>query len=279
MNDSLRLHVQQITTLPTIPVIAQKILATTDDDLASINKLQQIIENDAAISAKVLSVANSSFFGQTEPSRTLNNAIMRIGIDNVRSIALGISLMTFLDTGKHRKTTGYERIFNHSLSVGMVSRILCKYLNLDIAEEVMISGILHDLGFLVLNRFFPDSYLNVMQEFDSGMPLLKAEQSILDFNHEDIGYWLAKQWELPDNVLDSILYHHRPAASVNNLPHVAVTHLADYITTQNILSLTEQNPAYELEINCLDILDISEDTFNEIEAEVKNGAFYNRLFK
>jgi len=94
MNNSLKLHVEKITKIPTLPAIAQEILAIIDDNLVSVNKLIKIIENDPAISSRVLSAANSVYFGLGAPAKTLNDAIFRTGFDMVRNIAFGISIMT-----------------------------------------------------------------------------------------------------------------------------------------------------------------------------------------
>src|SRR5512139_3028347 len=97
MSDSLKQHVQQITQLPTIPVVAQEILKLVHDELTSVDKLDNIIENDPPITAKILSVANSAFFGYKTPTKNIHNAILRIGFNNVRDIALGVSLMTVFE--------------------------------------------------------------------------------------------------------------------------------------------------------------------------------------
>lgn len=102
MNESLRSYIKDIKNLPTIPVIAQKILGLLGDKKLSIDSLEDIIEKDPAIAAKILSEANSAFFGFQVRTDFLRNAIMKIGFDNVRNIALGISLMTMRDDGKRR---------------------------------------------------------------------------------------------------------------------------------------------------------------------------------
>lgn len=279
MNNSLKLHVQKIENLPTLPLIAQEILAVTDDNLASLKKLEQITENDPAISAKILSTANSAFFGFKSPVKTIGNAILRIGFDNVRSIAIGIAIMTILNDGNRRDKAVYKRIFSHSLSTGIVSKILSKYLQLGIEDEAFIGGILHDIGFLVLSKYFPDSFHNVFNEFEKGTSLPEAEKLVLEFSHMDIGYWLVKQWSLPENVLAATLFHHMPADADDYPKHVAVTHLADYLTTKYILGLTEKSPGYPFESSCLDILGISDSDVNAIKTEIKDGSFFNRLFR
>lgn len=279
MNDSLRLHVQRITHLPTLPVTARNILAVVDDDLASVNKLENIIENDPAISAKILSVANSAMYGFRTPANTLNNAIVRIGFSNVKNIALGISLMTVLESGKHKSALDYQRVFNHSIAVGLTATLLSKNLEMGVSEEMLIIGILHDIGFLVLSRYFTDTYLKVLDACDGEKTLLDAEKEVFDFTHCDIGKWLAEKWALPDAIVDTISYHHSPSAAKGSVQHVALVHAADVIATQCIMSVTTRDPNYPFDPACLDILGISGEDFHELENQVKNELLLNGSFR
>jgi len=278
MDSSLKEYVQRIKNLPTIPMIAQEILDVVSKDMTSVDKLEKIIENDPAISAKILSVANSAFFGVSTPARTLNSAIMRVGFDNVKNIALGISLMTVLGNGRQGKSIDYQRIFNHSITVGFIARVIAKQLKMSASEEMLINGLLHDIGFLVLNRFFPDNYLKVLNAFEQGKPLLDAEKDVLDFTHADIGGWLAEQWKLPVNIIHSTRYHHTPALAKKNVKQTAVIHLADYMASNNILSATEIKPNYPIDESAFEILGISEDSFGRIEAEVSGLSFSGETF-
>ncbi|MBI5409899.1 MAG: HDOD domain-containing protein [Nitrospirae bacterium] len=268
MNESLKLRVRQIEKLPTLPVIAQQILSLVGDDTVSVNKLEKIIENDPAISAKVLSVANSAFFKAVTPAATLGNAIFRIGFNNVKDIALGISVMTVLSDGGRDTEIDYYRVFNHSVSVGFTAGLLAQRLNLDLLEEILMNGILHDIGYLVLNKYFIDSYRKVTELFEKNNSLLEAEKEIFDFTHADIGAWLAEKWNLPDTVLDTTLYHHAPSLAKNNLKHVAVIHIADYLTTKNIFRPTKNDPNYPFDPSSLEALGMSEKDFKEMEAKI-----------
>lgn len=278
MNDSLRHHVEQITKLPTLPVIAQEILALVDDDLVSVNKLSKIIENDPPISARILGVANSAFYGARDPARTLNNAIFRIGFDSVRNIAIGVAVMTALDGVTHNKALDYRRVFNHSVSVGFIAKLLSRHFKLGISDEILMCGLLHDIGLLAMSRYFSDKYLNVLNAFDKEKSLLDVETEVFDFTHADIGNWLAEKWGLPDTVLDTILYHHTPSLAQKNLKHVAVVHIADYIVTQHILSVTSINPNYHFDPACLEMLSIPENELINVVNEVKDGSLFNGLF-
>ena len=268
MSNALKNYVKRIDKLPTIPAIAHQILNLIGDDRVSVNKIESIVENDPAISGKILSVANSAFFGTRQAIKTLDNAIMRIGFNNVKNIALGISIMTVFDEGKGPRVLDYQRIFNHSVSVGFIAKRLSDELKLGTSEEIFLNGILHDVGFLVLSRYFDDSYKDVLESINKGQTLLEAEKSVLEFDHAEMGVWLAKQWQLPNNIKDTIEFHHSPSHAKRSAKHVSVTHLADYISTKNILSPVEIDPGYPLDAGALAVLGINEEDLNDIESRV-----------
>ncbi|GBD97860.1 MAG TPA: HDOD domain-containing protein [Nitrospirae bacterium] len=279
MNDSLKLYVQKIKNLPTLPVIAEEILSLVGDDLISVNKLENVVKNDPVISAKILSVANSVFFGLKVRSKTLDGAIMRIGFNNVKNIALGISLMTVLEDGKGARTFDYKRIYNHSVSVGFSAGLISRELKLDFSEEILINGMLHDIGYLVLNKYFPEIYQKLLNSFEKEKSLLETEKTVLDFTHADIGTWLAEQWNLPNTILDTTLYHHTPSLAKRNLKRIAVIHIADYIATRDIMGPTEKDPGYPFDHASLDILGISGEDLNDIEAKICGDISSDEMFR
>ncbi len=273
MNDSLKNHVQKITKLPTLPVIAQEILRLINAEMLSVEKLENIVQNDPAISGKVLSVANSSLFGISSSTKTLSSAIMRIGFNNVKNIALGVSLMSIMKDEKAGNVFDYQRLFNHSVSVGFVARIIAKDLKLKFMEEMLMDGLLHDLGYLVMNKYFADTYKDVIALLEKGTPLLDAEMEVLEFTHADIGAWLAEEWKLPGSTLDSIMHHHHPSQTSKNHKRVAVVHIADYLTTRSVMGPAQIDPQYLLDHSSLDTLGISNDDLADIESRVSGGVY------
>lgn len=268
MSEALKDYIKKIDKLPTIPAIAHEILNLVGDDTVSVNKVESVVENDPAISGKILSVANSAFFGSRQAIKTLDNAIMRIGFNNVKNIALGISIMTVFDQGKSGRALDYKRIFNHSVSVGFIAKRLSDELKLGNSDEIFLNGILHDVGFLVLSRYFDDEYKGVIENMHKGQTLLEAEMNALEFDHADMGAWLANQWKLPNNIKDTIQFHHSPSQAKRSLKHVSVTHIADYLSTKNIMSPVEGDPGYFLDAAALEVLGISADDLNDIESKM-----------
>jgi len=279
MNESLKEFVKNIKNLPTIPVVAQKILGLLGDNNLSVDKLEEIVENDPAISAKILSVANSAFFGFQVSTDLLSNAIMRVGFNNVRNIALGISLMTILDDGKRGERFDYQRIFNHSIAVGFTARLISRNLKHSNAEDALMNGMLHDLGYLVLNKYFQEVYNEVLYTLDDGSPLLDAEKKVMNFTHADIGSWLAEEWKLPEAIIDINTFHHNPSLAQRNTMQVAVVHIADYLTVKNIIGPIEKEPHYPFEAASLEIIGISENDLLTMEGSIGGVPFSDEVFK
>ncbi len=262
MPEDIKSYVQKIENLPTLPLIAQKIMNLNNDSSLSVEKLTGIVERDPAIAAKILSFANSAFFGFRYQTTDLDNAIMRIGFNNVKSIAMGISVLSFLDTSKN--TADYTRLFNHSIAVSLAARCIADHIRTGVEEDILIEGLLHDLGYLVLHRFLPDMYQEILDALHSGEPVLDAEHHVLNSSHAEVGYWLAIQWNLPDSILNTILYHHTPYLG-KNATQLALIHIADYIVTKHICSPFKKDPNYPLDQSSLDILSISEDELKRIK--------------
>jgi len=275
MKDTLKPFINKIEKLPTLPVIAREILSLQNDPLLSIDKLTSIVERDPAIAAKIISTANSPFFASLNQPVNLNDAIMRIGFNTVKSIAVGISILSFMNDSK--KTTEYTRIFNHSLTVGLAARLLAKNLNKGNKEDILVEGLLHDLGYLVLNRYLPDTYQNILNLFNDEMCILDAEKNILNTTHAEIGFWLALRWNLPETISDTILYHHTPSLGKNPI-HKAIIHLADYIVAKNICSPFEMDPNYPLDHCSFDILSIRDSDLKEMEESICNVPLSDEIF-
>lgn len=276
MGDPIKKLLRGIDRIPTLPETAYRILNLTDDPSVSIDNLKNIVEKDPAISAKILSVANSAFFGFPVRTNMLNDAIMRIGFDNVKNIALGISILSILDDGK--RSPYFRKLFSHSVTVGLIARLLSRNLKVGIAEDILIEGLLHDLGYLVLNKYFPETFEILLRALQNSKPLPEVEKDILGFTHAEVGYWIAEQWNLHHTVLDVTLYHHTPSLAKRHSNNVAIIHIADYIACKNILCPIVKDSYYPLDPFSLEMLKIPDDVFRDMEESVGGMPFSDEIF-
>ncbi len=271
MNDSLKLSVQKITKLPTLPAVAREVLDLASDDLLAIDRLETLIENDPPIASKILSVSNSAFFGVGEPSTSIASAIVRIGFNNVKDIAISTALLSFLGNKNHNCPIEPKRIFEHSVAVGIIAKLLsCKF-GLFEPEEMFVCGLLHDIGIFVLNSYFSEDYRTVIAKLDNGTTLSEAENEVLGFTHPTIGIWLADKWKLPAFICSSIQFHHEPSSARDG--HVSLIHLADCIACRNQYRSTEKVTHTVPDDSIFDTLNISRADLFTIEGSVKSQIF------
>jgi len=238
MSQSLRILTQKIPKLPTMPAVAGKIIQLISSNTAFVNSIVETIEKDPAISAKVIGFSNAAFYSRGGAVTTIHDAVMKIGFDNVKDIALGISLMTIF-RGKQTGDAGdYEKIILHSMAVGAITKDITDVLRWHQQEEVFTCGLLHDIGLLVMHAFFPDIYEQIIAAVKKGMPFADAEREVCGFTHGDIGAWLADKWNLPDSMYEVICYHHTPFHNGPKPSLTAVVHLADVIAVEKDFSPT-----------------------------------------
>jgi HD-like signal output (HDOD) protein len=248
MADTMKARLQTIEQLPTLPEVAYQILNITNRPMLSIHELREIVERDPAISSRVLSVVNSAFFGFPARTDALDEAIMRIGLENVKSIAMGISVMSMF--GDIKITDTYRRLFNHSLTVGLTARQIAKGLRMSTEGDIFIDGLLHDLGLLVLDVYFPELYEEILNAMDNR------------------------------SLLCAILFHHTPSLASRSMEHVAILHIADYFVSSNIFKPSMKEMNYSFDRLSLDIIGIGDNEMRSIEesiASVSSDALFRSL--
>lgn len=268
MIDSLRVLTQKIPKLPTIPPVADKIIRLVSSKAAVVDSIVDIIEKDPAISAKVISLANAAFYRMGQPVTNIQDAIMKIGFDNVKNITLGISLLTLFRGKRNGDESEYLNIIRHSMAVGVVSKEIVDFLDLRSHEDIFTSGLLHDIGLIVMNVFFPDIYAHIIDKLKTAKSLPVAESEVCGFTHGEIGVWLADKWNLPDNMCEVIRYHHRPAETSS--AGAAIVHLADIIVIKKGFSpISTREFEVPLDSSAMQILGINEERLAQFEAGIE----------
>jgi len=269
MNDSLRVLTQKITNLPTIPPIAEKIIRLISSNSVIVNHIVETIEKDPAISAKVIGFSNAAFYRRGGAVTAVRDAVMKIGFDNVKSIALGISLLTIFKGKQNDEAGDYENIIWHSMAVGVIAKEISDMLKWPMQEELFTSGLLHDIGLLAMNAFFPDIYGQIIAKFKKGMPFADAERAVCGCTHGDIGAWISDKWKLPDTLYDVIRNHHIPLHDGSKHSLAAVVHLADVIAVKKDFGPTTMR-GYEapFDSTVLKILGMTEHKLLQVESRV-----------
>jgi HD-like signal output (HDOD) protein len=214
--------------LPEVPSIVFELNEIIADPLSSSTDIAQLVNQSPSLAALLLKIVNSAFYGFRSKVDSISRAVVMIGSKEISNLALGITIMeTFKDIP--RQVMDVTSFMEHSLGCGIVARILAAYANITATEQLFVSGLLHDIGRLVLCRYFPQIMGCILADArQSNTCLLQTERNKIGKTHSQIGKKLIQKWKLPYALENNVLYHHTPSTSPNP-EAAAIVQLADII--------------------------------------------------
>ncbi|MGD9236189.1 MAG: HDOD domain-containing protein [Desulfobacterales bacterium] len=228
-NDFLRKLKSKKITLPEIPSIVFELNEVIANPLSSAEDIAQVVQRSPSLTALLLKIVNSPFYGFPSKIDKISLAVTLIGTREISGLALGISLISLFNKIPKEILSMYS-FLRHSLACGIISRILAAHKNIPQTEQLFVSGLLHDLGRLILYSYFPDESRNILSRArSSDMLLYLQETDYLGCNHTHLVKHLLQQWKLPMVLENNVFFHHSPQEAQQPLPATLV-HLADIIT-------------------------------------------------
>jgi HD-like signal output (HDOD) protein len=231
-DERLKQLVSGVGSLPSLPETyagLQKALQNPDSSLADVAK---IIEQDLAMSAKVLQLVNSAFFGLYNHVDSPFRAVNLLGLDTIRALVLGVGVFSEMKSGPS-KLFSAKALWTHSMTTAAFAKTIASHESNDreMIDHSFIAGLLHDVGKLLLFSRKPEEYEQaIILARETPCTLREAEQKIFGACHGDIGSYLIGLWGLPGPVVEAIAFHHR----MDNYPELSlcppvIVHAADYI--------------------------------------------------
>ena len=210
----------KIRRLPSLPGVAIKLLQAIRSENPSIQEISKIISADPPLTAKVLQMVNSPFYGREQKISSLNQAMMFLGLNTVKYLALTFSLMRSLQ----RKAPGafdHVQFWKDSLTGAVAAKLLAERVIGNNAESAFCLGLLQDIGVLILAEALPDRYPDVIRRTTlEGVPLHEAEAGVLGTDHMEVGEYVARSWGLPVTFTTPIRWHHSPEIQETPLEEV-----------------------------------------------------------
>jgi putative nucleotidyltransferase with HDIG domain len=223
--------INKVTDLPALPEAVIQLNYMLKDSSSSIDYVAGVIEKDAALSAKILRLANSSYYGLSSRVDSVSNAIIVIGFNMVCNVitAEGVSAL-FKDP---QKNTGIDLtgLWLHTLGCAVSSKAIMLTKKGPEAEKAFVCGILHDIGKVVIAKTIPEEQKKISNLLLSKpyKTLITAESEVLGFTHAEIGYAAAKKWLFPDYILEVIRYHHKPSSAKIAPDIISAVHIGNAI--------------------------------------------------
>jgi len=222
----LRARVEGISKILTIPTIVSRITAMMSTGTVSAAEIAEEISKDQILTAKVLKLVNSGFYGFRQPITTITHAMVLLGLDVVKTIVVTASVLDIVDAMNQYM----EGLWDHSLGTARAAKLLAERLGMPNPEEVALSGLLHDIGKVIIAQTFPEEQREIHEAVRARQCLqIEAEQDVLGVTHPEVGMWLLKKWSLPPKMLYPIAYHSNFHPRRDFADRTAVVHLADIL--------------------------------------------------
>lgn len=209
--------------LPTLPHIVFELHAALENPNVSAGELVRLIEQDPSLSARTLRTANSAFFARGVEVGSIEAAVGRLGLNQIRSMCLVLAVVKAFGTGKDDHLD-HRRFWEHSAAVGLTAERLAREIAIPRhvnGTDIYIAGLLHDVGHLILDQFFPEEFGGVATAVaDELRPSWQVEEERLGMDHGEVGGLLLARWSLPAAVTEAVTHHHHPDKAAENVRDV-----------------------------------------------------------
>lgn len=266
--------VSHIHSLPAMPTVALELLQTLSGGDPDVDALASRIARDQAITARVLRVANSPFYGLQMRVGSIHDAIVVLGFSAVRSLVLTSAVVTTLPAGKCAGFSA-DRFWRHVLGTAVAAQALARPLRRK-PESLFIAGLLHDIGRLVMLSANPEGFARVIQiATERDCHLVDVETEIFGCDHTAVGAAIAQHWNFPADIVEALAFHHNPAQTAPG-SLAAIIHYADGIAKALDLEGAENTQMARLQPAAIDALGLDWQTLTAVLAET-HGRFEAHL--
>ncbi|HPG24166.1 MAG: HDOD domain-containing protein [Spirochaetaceae bacterium] len=251
--------------LPTMPAIAGQVVRAVDNPDSSIDDIRKLIDQDAAIAARILKISNSALYGFPSEIQSLSHAISLLGTMTVRNLVLAASMKeTYKRFGLMEKL-----LWQHSSLSGPVASMLAEYRGIGVDPDVAFTaGLMHHIGKTALANSHRSEYERVMSTvYNEGRSFTSVEQEVFGFTHAELGAAVVQQWGLPDSLVLTIQYHHSPEMLLQLDDHVGRMCALTSVTSSCLskLGVGRSRPIENLDLSAMPAWAFLDLTANDVE--------------
>jgi HD-like signal output (HDOD) protein len=272
INEQMKDKIRHVANLPTLPQVASSLIRIINDPTTSSNDAAFVVGQDLSLSAKVLRLANSAFYGIPRSITNINSAVVILGLKVLNTIVLSLTVFDmFKSSGKSAELFDHKAFWLHSLSCGLIAKFLAsrirKFILFD-PEEAFCAGLLHDIGKVVMEQYMHEEFHKALKySIDNNVSLFEAEQKTLNFTHSNVAEWLTQSWGLPIEIQLPLIYHHTPSQAVQSQDIIALCHFADWLCYEMGLTIDKRYPAPQLDLEATQVLKLDQADIDELKVQ------------
>ncbi len=244
---------ERVRDLPTLPIVAHEVQRVIHDPKSSMSDLVNVIESDVALSARILRIANSAFYGVPRKVDNLKMALVIIGMDEVNNLVTTVSIMRLFPDGSMNGSFDVSKFWKHSAICAELSVGLYEGLRQPRPSSAYVAGLLHDIGKMLLAKYFNDYFIKCLRlAVKEGLSLAESEVEIIGVDHGHVGSWLTKRWNLPDEINEAIAQHHIRSADSPRFGLATVIDWSDRLyylmeghTIEQVIVILQNDPGWK----------------------------------
>lgn len=261
---SLDQIINRVEDVPALPIVTTRILELTEDPESTVADIEREILKDQGLTTRVLRLANSVYYGFPRRIHTISEATVLLGFQVIKSITLAATVSKVM----LRELPGYglekQGLWFQSQACGMISRSIAKELRYKSPDHAYVAGLLHDIGKVILSTYVGEKYQEIVGIVEKEeKSFLQAEREVLGFDHGQVGARVGEKWNLPEDLVEAIEYHHYPDKAKINIFLTDIVHMADAIVMMMGISMGNDGMAYSFSDGTIKRLGIKEEQLHQ----------------
>ncbi len=260
----------EISHIATLPEVTMKIIEVVEDPSATAQDLNEIISNDPALCARVLKVVNSAFYGLPGQIASINRAIVLLGLNAVKNIAIAASLAKLFRGGQISENFNAKDLWTHSIGTAAAVKLIAEKAGLNLLDEAFLAGLIHDLGVMIEMQAIRPKLIETFDYMaEHKCCFLDAEEAVIGANHQDFGRALCERWKFPRSIAMVTGFHHNPMVlDRESRTLTAMVYVADQIADQCELGFAKHAGDIDLDPAVLEDLKLTNSMITELVEQV-----------
>lgn len=263
-----------ISHIATLPEITLRIIELVEDPDSTAQDLHKVISNDPALCSRILKVVNSAFYGLPGQIGSINRAIVLLGLNAVKNIAIAASLAKLFRGGALTPDFNAKDLWSHSVGAAVASRMLASTMKLGLVDEAFLAGLIHDIGIVVEIQYDRQKLIDVISKLNiadgaPGANMLQVEEEVFGATHQDFGRGLCEKWKFPDSFSKVTGHHHRPLElPAESRTLTTVVSVADRLAGELENGFRLDWPTLEIPGDVLDELKLTREQIDQIREKL-----------
>jgi putative nucleotidyltransferase with HDIG domain len=263
-NPYLESLLSRINDIPTLPASVLRVMQMIEDPFCSSSDLAKVIQSDPAMAAKVLKLANSSYYGFRQKISNIPQAVTLLGFATLKNTLLAAAVFDMF----RLNGTGFDlpALWKHSVTTATAAKLIAKRVRYPQSEKAFTAALMHDVGKIILARFLPQGLAEIVETVQNEqMAMYDAEKKVLGLSHPALGAWVLGRWGLPAPIVEAVEFHHHPTRAQTSFDLAAIVYLANILAHRSGIGYGGDGMTREMDPLILEYFHLNEAALTDLQ--------------